>query len=223
MEVKQLISAGSCFFCQVKTDAAWCKDCEQDFILELPRCPVCARKNTRDHVCGYCLNKPPSFSYTEVLFNYDYPANELIKAFKFNQRPELAKIFARRLAGKLNNKNLCLQPPVLVPVPLHKKRQRQRGYNQSLEIARQLSKLLGLELNTSLCSRIKNTDPQSTLPMKTRKKNVAGAFSLITDQIPKHVAIIDDVITTGSTINELARLFKQGGCQRIDVWAIART
>jgi ComF family protein len=222
MEVKQIISSGSCFFCLMKTKETWCKDCEYDFIREVSRCFLCARKIFHGRVCGKCLNHAPFYSSTEVLFNYEYPANELIKTFKFNKRPELAKVFAQLLINKLKEGNI-LFPDVIVPVPLHKKRQRSRGYNQSLEIAKVISKQLGINLNSSLCSRIKNTDPQSSLPMKRRHKNVKNAFSIIENQTPKHIVIIDDVITTGSTINELARLFRKAGCERIDVWAIGRT
>jgi len=167
------------------------------------------------------MKKPPDFMSTEVLFNYQYPANHLIKAFKFYNRPELARCFAEKLAQKLGKKTPLAE--TIIAIPLHEKRQRERGYNQSLELAAQINKHLGLTLNSSLCSRIKNTDPQSTLPMKVRRKNVKGAFCLNQSPVPKHIAIVDDVITTGSTVNELARLLKKGGCQRIDVWAIART
>jgi ComF family protein len=221
MDVEQLILPGACFFCLKKTNYAWCKNCEQDFILDISRCPVCARQTPHNAVCGACLMQLPDFTSAEVLFKYQYPVNYLIKAFKFYNRPELAHCFAEILANKIIEK--APLPKTIIPVPLHKKRQRERGYNQSQELAVQISKRLGLTLNPSLCRRIKNTDPQSTLPMKIRRKNVKDAFCLNSILIPKHIAIVDDVITTGSTINELARLLKKGGCQRIDVWAIART
>ncbi len=221
MEVKQLFFSGACFFCLAKTECAWCKDCEQDFIRETQRCPICARYSLHHHICGSCLNQQPSFANTETLFSYQYPANHLIKAFKFNNRPELARRFADKLAKRIMEKGSVL-PEIIIPVPLHRKRQRERGYNQSLEFAQQLGRRLGLKVNSSLCSRIINTNPQSTLPMKIRRKNVKGAFSLNSDQIPKHIALVDDVITTGSTINELSKLFKKAGCQRIDIWTIAR-
>lgn len=221
MDAKKLILPGACFFCLKKVNHTWCTDCEHDFILHTERCPVCARRSSHNDVCGTCLKQAPYFQKTEILFNYQYPASYLIKAFKFKNRPELARCFAESLALKLSSNNQT-QPELLLPVPLHRKRQRQRGYNQSLELARQLSKQLRIKLNLSLCERIKNTDPQSTLSMKTRIKNVRSAFILNDEQIPKHIAIIDDVITTGSTVNELARLFKKQGCERIEVWAVAR-
>jgi len=154
------------------------------------------------------------------VFNYQYPANHLIKAFKFNRRPELAQCFAKRLTESLANKTTL--PEILLPVPLHKKRQRARGYNQSLELASHIANNLGLKVNSSLCRRIKHTDPQSTLPIKTRRNNVKGVFRLNGSQPPEHIAIVDDVITTGSTVNEIAALLKKAGCRRIEVWAIAR-
>lgn len=222
MDVKKLIFPGACFFCLTKTNNAWCNDCEQDFMLNIARCPVCARKNTVNEICGTCLKQKPSFVRTKVLFNYQYPANHLIKAFKFNKRPELARCFANRFTKNILGR--YTPPEILLPVPLHRKRQQERGYNQSLEFAKHIGKQLTIEVNTSLCKRIKNTDPQSTLPMKIRRKNVKGAFSLDKKEpLPKHIAIIDDVITTGSTVNELASLLERAGCKRIEIWAIART
>ncbi len=223
MEVKELIFPGSCFFCLTKTDFAWCEKCEKDLIQDITRCPVCARRSSEQSVCGACLKRQPCFNSTEVLLNYQFPANFLIKSFKFKNKPELARCFAEKFAEKLKRNVALTLPKTIVPVPLHAKRQRERGYNQSLEFARQLSRHLGLETNTSLCKRTINTDPQSSLPMKTRRKNVKGAFSLCSSIIPEHIAIVDDVITTGSTISELANLFRKAGCQQIDVWAIART
>ena len=212
---------GACFFCLAKTNKTWCDHCEYDFILDRTRCPICARNSSSGNPCGSCLKHQPFFTNTEVLFNYQYPGNHLIKAFKFNNRPELANIFAEKLTLKLNNAEPL--PNALIPVPLHKYRQRERGYNQSLEFASSIGSLLGIPVNTTLCRRIINTERQSSLPMKTRKNNVKGAFKLNYTNPFNHAAIVDDVITTGSTVNELASLLKKSGCRRVDVWAIART
>lgn len=220
-DVKQAVFAGACFFCMKKTNNAWCIECEQEFILPIARCPVCARHTANNAVCATCIKRRPYFTQTEVVFNYQYPANQLIKTFKYNKRPELARCFAEKLVETLKNKTRL--PEILLPVPLHKKRQAERGYNQSLELAAQIASRLGMKVNSSLCRRIKNTDPQSTLPMKTRKNNVKDAFCLNDTQIPEHIAIVDDVITTGSTVNEISALLIKAGCRRVDVWAIART
>ena len=230
MDVKKHISHflqktlhhSSCCFCLSNAKELWCDDCEQDFIREQVRCPVCARIVEHPSICGVCLNTQPYFSNAEVLFNYEYPGNELIKTFKFRARPELANCFANRLSKQILN-NYDELPDALVPVPLHKSRQRQRGFNQSLQLANCLNKELGVTVLSDLCKRVINTSPQSSLPMKTRKKNVKNAFVLNHEDVPRHIVIIDDVITTGSTINEISKLFKKAGCDVIDVWAIART
>ncbi len=222
MDVKRMFFSGSCFFCLAQTNYIWCENCENDFIQETSRCPVCARLTDNSIVCGSCLSYKPTFTSTETLFSYQYPASDLIKAFKFQNRPEIAGCFAEKMANKLIRKNVLL-PETIIPVPLHKNRQRARGYNQSLVFAKQVAKRLKLNVNTSLCSRIINTDPQSSLPMKTRRKNVKNAFELNQSKAPDHIALVDDVITTGSTINEISLLLKKAGSTRIDIWSIART
>ena len=225
MEFKKLISTFStksaCYFCLSPTDALWCKQCERDFMKESPRCPICAKPHYASSVCGKCIISSPLFSTTSVLFNYAYPVKKIILDFKFRKRAEFSILFSDKLLDKIINKGKL--PETLIPVPLHQKRQAQRGYNQSLELAKHLSKKLAIPVNTDLCKRIVNTDPQSELPMKSRQKNVKDAFALNNGNIPKHIAMIDDVITTGSTINEISKLFKKAGCERIDIWAIART
>lgn len=221
MEAKTTIFTGACFFCLSSCSDVWCNACEQGLIINIERCPVCARRTTNRVLCGACIKQPPCFSSSEVLLNYQYPAKRLIQDFKFNKRPELAACFAKKLTDKLiRNTNL---PETIIPVPLHKIRQQQRGYNQSLELAKNIAKRMGLAVNTALCKRIKNTGPQSSLTGQMRKNNVKGAFALTDSWAPKHVAIIDDVVTTGSTVNEIASLLIKAGCRRVDVWAIART
>jgi ComF family protein len=221
MDAETIILEGACFFCGVKTSGPWCECCEQDFIINIVRCPVCARRTTKIKACGQCLSNKPNYTNTEVLFDYNYPGDLLIKAFKFNNRPELARCLADRLVDKL--RPLVPMPDVLIPVPLHTQRQQERGYNQSLELARRIGKLLAITVNSAWCRRIINTERQSALPMKTRKKNVKGAFKLSCVSPYKHAVIIDDVITTGSTVNEIASLLKKSGCRRVDIWAIAKT
>lgn len=211
----------NCYFCLANTNNAWCKSCEQDFIEVVSRCQICACQTYNTTICGNCTKKPPVFASTEILFDYKYPARELIKSFKFNNQPELARAFASKLAKKFVGRNLINTS--LIPVPLHKTRQRERGYNQSLEFAKHLAKELNLRIDASLCFRIKNTDPQSGLPKKTRKNNVKNAFTLSNKLLPEHLIIVDDVITTGATVNEIAKLFINAGCKRVDIWAIART
>lgn len=152
-------------------------------------------------------------------FSYAYPLKFVIRAFKYNNHPEYAATFAAIMAERLAQEEM---PEVIVPVPLYKKRQQARGYNQAGLLARRLARLLCGRSEQSLCYRAIDTLPQSTLPIETRKKNIKGAFRLNTRYPPRHLAIVDDVVTTGATVSELALAFKRAGSEIIDVWAIAR-
>jgi ComF family protein len=114
-------------------------------------------------------------------------------------------------------------PQLLIPVPLHPGRLRERGYNQALELARPLSRRLAIPLDYLSCRRTRPTQAQSELPMKERRKNVRGAFQVKGEIPARHVALIDDVVTTGSTVTELTRLLKRHGVRRVQVWTLART
>lgn len=113
-------------------------------------------------------------------------------------------------------------PQCLIAVPLHPKRLRERGYNQALEIARPLAKSLAIKLENNLCQRVKHTPPQTDLKLKDRRVNLRHAFHINTIKHYRHIAIIDDVITTGQTVQELARVFRLAGVETIEVWAVAR-
>ena len=143
---------GTCFFCLTKTHKAWCYWCEQDFIQDKHRCPVCARNTSTPKACGFLVLNTNLFSLAPgYCLTISIRGNHLIKTFKFNDRPELAHSFADKLAGILTNDDPL--PEILIPVPLHKHRQRERGYNQSLEFASSIGKQLGITVNTTLCRR----------------------------------------------------------------------
>lgn len=222
MDVKLSVLESLCILCSAKTEGRWCAECEEDMLSNIPRCPICARSGFYRKACGVCLKKTPNYHSTEVLFQYRYPVNHLIKALKFNDRPEFSIAFAELMAKKLKREKKRL-PEKLIPVPLHKKRQRQRGYNQSLTFSREITKQIGIQTENCLCQRIKHTEAQSSLPFSLRRRNISNVFVLTSGCVPKHIAIIDDVVTSGSTVNELASLFKKAGCKTIEVWAIART
>ncbi len=114
------------------------------------------------------------------------------------------------------------KPELLIPVPLHKHRYRQRQFNQATEIARPISQQLGIPLNLNACVRVRDTKPQFDLPAKQRKKNLRKAFAMKNAIHADHVAIIDDVVTTGNTVNEFAKLVRRSGVGKIDIWSFAR-
>ncbi len=184
-------------------------------------CPVCARSTVNIRNCASCLQDPPNFHNCLAMYVYQHPVDALIREMKFNQRPEiihsLGNDFAVWLSGRVDS-----QPEVMIPVPMHRHRMMQRGYNQALELARTLNKRLTIPIDSRYCRRIRNTPSQTDIPTKQRKANVRGAFDIPTPLNYRHVVIVDDVITTGSTVNELARLFSKAGVERIHVYALAR-
>ena len=157
-----------------------------------------------------------------ALYRYQYPINFLIEAMKFHNKIIIAKSFWRLLAEKIYADGGPL-PKCIIPVPLHRSRIRQRGYNQSLEIARATSKDLAIPLAVNACNRSCPTRPQTSLKIDQRKKNVMKAFDTMKNFNCDHVAIMDDGITTGHTVNELAKALSRADIARIDIWACART
>jgi ComF family protein len=171
--------------------------------------------------CGNCLKKPPSFDQSLSLFSYEHNAVSLIQQLKFQQKLACSRLLGTMLADLVKQTSPCL-PDCVLPVPLHRKRLRQRGFNQSLELARTAVKQFDLKLDVSSVKRMRDTQSQSGLDKKQRRKNIRGAFHLVRPVCAGHVAIVDDVVTTTSTVNELARLLKKAGVRRVDVWSIAR-
>ena len=143
----------------------------------------------------------------------------LVTRLKFNDNYKNARLLGMLLAEKLQNHPL---PDCLIPVPLHENRYRERGFNQSIEISRTLARQLKIPLELTLCIRHRNTPHQVSLPAKQRQTNIKDAFSIAKPLSYKHVAIVDDVMTTGSTVAEIARVLKQAGVQKVEVWVCAR-
>ena len=171
--------------------------------------------------CGACQRSTPGFDAATALLHYRPPADYLVQRFKFAGELALAPLLAGLLATKIAARPARL-PGLLVPVPLHPSRLRERGFNQATELARVLGRRLGLSVNHRLCQRIKRTEPQSTLPVKQRHDNLRNAFTVSGRPAAGHIAIVDDVMTSGHTAGELARVLKQAGARRVEVWVIAR-
>ena len=191
-------------------------------IAELPAlpesCPRCALPSPVAAVCGSCLNHPPHFDATLALWRYEFPCDRLVQALKYRARLALAGFFARNLASRP-----IPEVDLIVPMPLHPKRLAERGFNQALEIARGLARNLGRPIAPRGVLRVKDTPPQTELPYEERAKNVRGAFLCKLDLSGVSVAVLDDVMTTGATLNELARVLKRAGATRVENLVIART
>ncbi len=175
---------------------------------------------TAPQLCGRCLKQTPSFEETHAPYLYADGLRYLITQLKFNQHYQNA-----RLLGHLLTQHVaaCAElPECIIPVPLHVKRYRERGFNQSIEIARHLASQLAIPLALHQCIRNRDTGHQAALAAKQRRKNLRHAFSLIQPISYQHVAIVDDVMTTGATVEALAFALKQQGVSRVDVWVCAR-
>lgn len=174
-------------------------------------------------LCGTCLKEDPPFTQVYALYLYQPPITNLIMSLKFGNALANARILGELFAEKIQSewyRNKPL-PEAIIPMPLHPKRLKERGFNQAIEIARPVAKLLNRPLLVIECSRVKHTVAQATLSAKDRLVNIQGAFTS-SSLVYQHVAVLDDVITTGSTMNEFCNTLKKSGVQTIDVWCCAR-
>jgi len=203
--------------------AACCTSCD----AALPRldggCDQCALELPRwTPRCGNCLTRPPAFDTARAGFVYHRPIASLVQQFKFNRDLAAGRALADMLAHELVRRETT-RPDLLVPVPLHWRRRWQRGFNQAELLCRDLSSAFGELPWMPLLRRRRATATQSELPAGRRRGNVRGAFR-ICREFPEsaHVTLVDDVMTTGATLNECARLLKRAGAGRVDVWVVAR-
>lgn len=186
--------------------------------LDAAGCEICAHPLPAAGLCGRCLADPPHYDRVIAACRYAFPLDALIHSYKYGGRLAAAAALAGLLDGRITRK-----PDLIVPVPLTPQRLRERGFNQALEIARLLGKSLGVAVDAGLCIKTRDTAPQSTLPWKTRRKNIRGAFVVLGDLEGRHVAVVDDVLTTGATLGELARNLKRAGAASVTGYVIART
>lgn len=216
-----------CLVCQKpsKRTLPLCKSCQIRMPILKSACQCCALKLPDDapkQLCGHCIKNPPFFYKTIALFCYEDIIIKLLTRLKFHQELNVAKLVAHLFCEQLINKKIRL-PDILLAVPLHKKRLRKRGYNQALEIAKPIAKKFNIPLLKKACVRIRDTKPQIELPAKSRKQNIKNAFEIKKSMVGLSIAIIDDVMTTGNTVNELSKALMKSGAKQVEIWCIART
>ena len=232
--LKQALLRQSCVLCNANIDAlqannhAVCKPCQNDLPWHpTSSCPQCGLSSSGT-VCGSCLNSPPDFDATKAVFLYAFPVDAMMQRYKYGNMLNLGDTFGKFLAekialGTLNHNQVDL----IIPMPMHPQRLKERGFNQALEIAKVLSKNSKEKLDYKSVERQTLTPPQASLPLKERVKNIKGAFKVNTDKLDmlqgKRIAIIDDVMTTGASLNELAKTLKKAGAVHVECWVIART
>ncbi|MES9957359.1 MAG: ComF family protein [Sedimenticola sp.] len=203
-----------------------CQGCIDDLPRNYGACPVCSAPLPEGVApgtpCGSCQQDPPPFDSAIAPYLFTGPVSRLVGRFKFNSQLQYGALLSRLLQQEIEARQPEM-PELLVPVPLHSSRLRERGFNQALELARPLAKAFGTGLDHTCIQRIKATPHQIGLQRRARMENVKGAFELRGEIHADHVALVDDVITTGSTLREIAGLLKAAGVSRVDIWSVART
>lgn len=231
MSIKKLLSwllPYTCILCGSPAQSAQdlCNACRLDLPLPQNTCKICATALSvlGDITCGVCLQQTHPFDVTYALYDYQAPIDTLLLELKFNQALVHARVLGELMAEKIITEWYKIRPlpQVIIPVPLHPQRLKERGYNQAVEIARPIARASGLPLNVKDCKRIKYTAPQAMLPAKERQHNVKQAFDSQARFDHQTIAVIDDVITTGNTVREFCQLLKNKGAKQIDVWCCAR-
>ena len=224
-------SIQTCLICDECTESAEnvCNVCETELPWLMEQCERCALPLPMDGLlCGQCQKHPPAFNQVVAPWTYSFPIDTLISRFKHQARwplgHMLARLLTQHLQHRFDNAELS-RPDCLLPVPMARKRLRERGFNQALMVARWLSAALDIPHNEHLLLRPHETVAQQDLDAKTRTRNLLNAFALApgTQVAGQHLALVDDVLTTGATAHALARLLVAAGARQVDVYCLART
>ena len=202
-----------------------CQACIEDLPYINTACASCGlpleHHNGESSICGQCQSEPTPIQHCISIFHYDSPVDYLIKHMKYHNQLSVADLMGKMIAKKVKSIGQNL-PDLIIPVPLHVERLKQRGYNQAIEIGRLVSRDLNIPLDHTACTRVKHTLPQFDIPAAERSDNIKNAFEVSRQLDAKHVALIDDVMTTGSTAREIATVLTQNGVTQVDVWTCAR-
>lgn len=219
-KIRQALPAQPCLLCgSFSHHGAWCEACDSMLpYLNAPHCPHCALPTLNGDICGRCLKRLPQFDRTLAVFAYAFPLDKLVQALKFGERLMLVDGLADSLVQRVK-----VRPDCIIAMPLHRSRLRERGFNQSQELARHIADSLDIPLLPHACQRVRDTPPQSALKWKERGKNMRNAFTCTPDLSGKHVAVVDDVMTSGASLNEVALALRNAGAREVSAWVIART
>jgi len=220
----------TCILCEALSDQELdlCQGCENDLPWHRDACPQCAQplgqtsSSSLQSPCGQCLKNPPPFTQTIAAFRYEMPISQWVNQLKFYNQLLPSQLLGALLAKKIKAQSLQL-PQCIIPVPLHKQRLIKRGYNQTHEIAKTVAHILQIPIDPHYCQRIRATAAQTEIPQRQRYSNIKNAFQAKSNKVYQHLAIVDDVVTTGATVSELAKTLLLNGVHRVDIWCSART
>ncbi|MEO7760924.1 MAG: ComF family protein, partial [Casimicrobiaceae bacterium] len=211
----------ACALCAIASGTSLvCADCARSLPPPGACCPACALPLVGGSRCGRCLAHPPVYDRSVAAFVYAFPLDELIQSYKYQGMLACADWFADAMFERRESHPAA---DVMVAMPLSRSRQRERGFNQSLEIAKPLARRLGIRLAAAAVTRERDTPPQASLPWRERTANVRGAFACHEDFSGRRVLVVDDVMTTGASVDELAHTLKRAGACHVENWLLART
>lgn len=219
---KQALLPQNCLLCGGSaTDLALCQHCLHDLPWHsATSCPLCALPTAGGERCGACLKHPPAFDATRAILEFQFPVSAILRRYKYSGFLAVADLMGTLLAEQRQGEP---RPDVVIPMPLHPSRLKERGFNQAAEIARVVCARSGIPLELHACQRTRPTPPQAGLALQARRKNLRGAFECHRDLSGMRVALLDDVMTTGASLDELARCVKDAGAAHVECWVAART
>lgn len=209
-----------CAVCAAPTEGGLvCGACEPHFAQLAAHCPRCALPSPAGSLCGACISRPPHFDRTIAATEYAYPLDRLMRAYKYDAALAYAALFSESIVRAVASAGGI---DLVVPMPLHAARLRERGFNQAHELARRVGRALRVPVDPVAATRIRATTVQADLSMDARALNVRNAFTASGAVMGRRVAVVDDVMTTGATLDELARTLKAHGALYVENWVVAR-
>lgn len=217
----KLLAPPRCTVCGDAGPEGICAPCRDELPWNALQCPGCALPQAASVRCRACLKRPRAFDSAWSAFVHLPPVQRGIAGIKYQARFDQARLLGELMAEGLAARDEPL-PALLVPVPLHRRRLYRRGYNQAVELARALHRRLGIAVDPAAAHCLRATSDQIGQRAVDRRRNLKGAFAFTRDLRGLHVALLDDVMTTGSTLEELARAARAAGAARIEAWALAR-
>lgn len=228
--IQSLVYPPACTLCgstrELLRNMDLCRACAEDLPWISHSCRRCSlplpATSAGVDLCGSCQKRPPPFDRCLAPLRYTPPVSSLISALKYGHQLRHSRLLGHLLADEITATRAPL-PEIILPVPLHAQRMRERGFNQATEIARSVSHHLGIALDRRRLRRMRPTESQTGLDRQGRQKNLRKAFEVRNDLNARHVAVLDDVVTTGSTASEITRVLKKAGVAEVSIWAVART
>jgi len=213
-------SEADCLFCGAASDSAACAAC----VDALPRiarpCPRCGLALEERGPCGRCVQRVPPFDAVAARFAYRFPIDRAVLRFKFAGDLAMGRWLALELAAHVEGRE---RPQLLVAPPTTRERLARRGFDPALEVARRIGRRLGVKCDPGAVARLRDTAHQPGLTRRSRRANLRGAFRCTRDLRGLHVAVVDDVVTSGATAEAMAIALREAGAARVEVWAVART